>query len=298
MDTEVIQNIYNVVCDTPKGTPLTVEYMPDMLHNSNIDDSKPHVHTFYEILWFKEGEGTYTIDFQEYNVTPNTIFFISPGQVHHFDENRNYKGVVVKLCADFMREDGYNNLFLKYDIFNSYPTVPYRIDEQTAIFLDEVVQGFENERVLVNEFGYMDILVSLVKMFLIKVYRHGTHEGEPQLNELRPCHRLFIRFRQLVEKEFCHVHTVKDYADRLNVAVRTLNKCVNDCTGMAPLSYINNRIMIEAMRQVRYTSQMVKEIAFNLGFEDPSYFVKFFKRETGLLPTDFRSKEIYNNDME
>ena len=77
----------------------------------------------------------------------------------------------------------------------------------------------------------------------------------------------------------------------LNVAVRTLNKCVNECSGNSPLTLINNRIILEAKRMVRYTEMMIKEIALELGFDDPSYFVKFFKRQTGYLPSEFREAE-------
>ena len=88
------------------------------------------------------------------------------------------------------------------------------------------------------------------------------------------------------------MHTVQEYADRLNVAIRTLHKSVNECSGKTPLSLINDRIILEAMRMVRYTNLMIKEIAAELGFDDPSYFVKLFKRCTGHLPSDFRDMDI------
>ena len=105
---------------------------------------------------------------------------------------------------------------------------------------------------------------------------------------MKPAQALFLQFRKLVEKEYRKLHTVQEYAERLNVAVRTLNKCVNDCSKMSPLAFVNNRIVLEAKRMVRYSNMMFKEIALELGFEEPSYFVKFFKRQTGYLPSDFR----------
>ena len=105
---------------------------------------------------------------------------------------------------------------------------------------------------------------------------------------LKPSHRLFILFRRMVEKEYHHLHTVQEYADRLNVAVRTLNKSVNECSGKSPLAFINERIILEAKRMAKYTNMMIKEIAASLGYDDPSYFVKLFKRQTGFLPSEFR----------
>ena len=111
------------------------------------------------------------------------------------------------------------------------------------------------------------------------------------LDNLKPSHQLFVQFRRMVDKEFMRLHTVQEYADGLNVAVRTLNKCVNECSQKSPLAFINDRIILESKRMVRYTSLMIKEIAYKLGYDDPSYFVKFFKRQTGYLPSDFREME-------
>ena len=111
------------------------------------------------------------------------------------------------------------------------------------------------------------------------------------LDNLKPSHQLFVQFRRMVDQEFTRLHTVQEYADGLNVAVRTLNKCVNECSQKSPLAFINDRIILESKRMVRYTSLMIKEIAYKLGYDDPSYFVKFFKRQTGYLPSDFRAME-------
>lgn len=84
------------------------------------------------------------------------------------------------------------------------------------------------------------------------------------------------------------MHTVKEYANLLNVSAKTLTNCVYESSHSTPLSLINERIVLEAKRQLLHSSLKVKEIAFRLGFEDPSYFVKFFKRHVGCLPAEFR----------
>ncbi len=295
MNTDELHKIFNLVCDAPDGEVFKIEHLPDLLLNSSINDSTPHVHTFYEILWIQEGEGVHTLDFQKYDVKPNTLFLITPGQVHYFDNKRDYKGVTIKLCNDFLKEDRCDtSLYLKYDVFSTRQSAPFYIDDDTALQLQSIVDEMENEVKHEDEIGHMDILRSLTRMLLIKVYRHGKNATKPRLDSLKPAQRLFMHFRNMLETEFTHMHTVQEYADKLNVAVRTLNKAVKDNTGISPLAFINDRIMIEAKRQVRYTNQMVKEVAFNLGFEDPSYFVKFFKRQTGVLPSVFRAQNESN----
>ena len=102
--------------------------------------------------------------------------------------------------------------------------------------------------------------------------------------------RTFVRFRQMLEHHYRSMHTVKEYANHLNVSTKTLTNCVYESSRSTPLALINERIVLEAKRQLLHSSLKVKEIAFQLGFEDPSYFVKFFKRHTGCLPADFREQ--------
>lgn len=292
-----LNQIYHSVCNAPSGNGFRVEHMPELFGQSQIDDCMAHVHSFYEILWFQEGEGRHTVDFMEYEVRPGTIFFLSPGQIHHFDRQDGYKGVAIKMCTNMMKTEvagatGISQMFLKYSVFHAYDSTPYyRIDPQTAMMLHPLVDEMEAESMRHNEFGNADILKSLLTIFLAKTERYGSQEARQRLDTLRPSHQLFIQFRRMVEKEFCHLHTVQEYADRLNVAVRTLHKSVNECSGRTPLTLINDRIMLEARRMVRYTDMMIKEIAADLGYDDPSYFVKLFKRHTGHLPSDFRETD-------
>ena len=289
MNTDNIKSIYKAVCEAPSGSGCNIDYMPGFLYKGEIDDATPHVHTFYEILWFQEGTGRHFVDFQEYPVKPGTIFFLAPGQVHHFDGSSDYKGLAIKLCSDLLQDDSNTDAFVNYNVFNTFESAPYFIiDEKTARQLSVIVEEIEEELNLFRSFAHLDVLRSLLKLFLIKVYRYGQHEGESRLDDLKPSHKLYMQFRRLLEKQYTKMHSVQEYADALNVAVRTLNKSANECCGQSPLSIINDRIMLEAKRQVRYTNLMIKEIAFNLGYDDPSYFVKLFKRETGYLPSDFR----------
>lgn len=293
MTTEELNSTYTVVCNMSRGNGFKVERMPDLFAMSEIDDCMAHVHSFYEILWFQEGNGIHTVDFNDYEVTPGTIFFLSPGQVHHFDRKEGYKGVAIKMCTDLMKinasEGNSDRLFLKYNFFHTFDSTPYyKIDNKTAQMLMPLVEEMEKEAKLYDLPGNVDILKSLLCIFLVKIQRHGIHEAEKTLDMLKPSHRLFIQFRRMVEIEYPRLHTVQEYADRLNVAVRTLNKSVNECSGKSPLAFINERIILEAKRMTKYTNLMFKEIAASLGYDDPSYFVKLFKRQTGYLPSEFR----------
>ena len=144
MTAEELNNNYSTVCNMSRGNGFRVERMPDFFETSEVDDCMAHVHSFYEILWFQEGTGVHTVDFNDYEVKPGTIFFLAPGQVHHFDRKEGYKGVAIKMCTDMMKDNvsggNADSLFLKYNSFHTYDSTPYYIiDDKTARMLMPLV---------------------------------------------------------------------------------------------------------------------------------------------------------------
>ena len=103
MDTDKLYSNYHTVCAAPGGNGFRVEHMPDFLLHSEINDCSPHVHSFYEILWFQDGVGTHNVDFVDYEVKPNTIFFLNPGQTHNFDHNVDKEKGIQKRRNTYLR---------------------------------------------------------------------------------------------------------------------------------------------------------------------------------------------------
>lgn len=282
---------YDMVCDNPSGVGLELYFMPSFfIEKHGMETDKVHVHGFYEIIWFQEGSGIHYVDFNEYKVAPGTIFFISPGQVHSFDKRHDQKGVVLKICPELLNDEtSSNNLYLRYNVFNAFDHLPYtRISDRSAERLSSIVDMIKSEMVENSSIGHKDYLQSLIKMFIICVQRNSSLDESAILNPVRTSHKTFLAFRQLLEENYFHTHTVKDYAAMLNVTTKTLTQYVNECSSYSPLEMINNRITLEAKRLLRYSNLTVKEIAFRLGFQDPSYFVKFFKRMVKQSPVDYR----------
>lgn len=291
MTYEQIHQAYDTACDAPLGGSLHIQHMPHFLLTDPNDNNTGHVHTFYEIIWFHEDGGSHHVDFQDYPVRKNTFFFLAPGQVHHFDGQTLHKGTLIQFCTDFMRDErDSDDLLLKYDVFHA-PGAPccQVTDESVVEELRRLVELMETEIAHGESvFGHDEMLRLLVRQFMILCYRHGNRPDTLQLDTLRPSHRLFIRFRQMVERDFMKKHAVGEYADALCVSVRTLTSSVSECSHATPLSLINNRIALEAKRLLRHGNLMVKEVATRLGYDDVSYFAKFFKRTTGVLPTVYQ----------
>ncbi len=285
-------NSFKIGENSHSGLELELHFMPKFFHENGCGDMPPHVHEFYQIVWFRRGKGTHRIDFVDYPVKDNTIFFISPGQIHAFDGNEDYSGVIVLFNASFLvDEETSESVFLKYNVFNAYDSLPYyNVSEEEAERLMLLVNEMNREYSLTGAFAHKDYMQYLVRLFLIRVQRSGERQEIPKLYVSSVANRTFVRFRQLLEQNFHRAHTVKEYADMLNVSSRTLTKYVGQSAYRTPLQIINDRIILEAKRQLQHTSVSVKEIGYMLGFEDPSYFVKFFKRLTGMMPVEFRKK--------
>lgn len=251
-----------------------------------------HIHSFYQIIWFRKGTGVHYVDFKEYPVADNTMFFISPGQIHYFETGRQVEGVVIHFNESFLSDEGSSeNVFLKYNVFNAFDASPYYlIRRENAGKLALLVNEMEEETRNEGLFAHSDLLKYLIKMLLIYVQRTGERGHGLPLCINNAANRTFVRFRQSLEHHYRSMHTVKEYAAHLNVSTKTLTNCVYESSHSTPLALINDRIVLEAKRQLLHSSLKVKEIAFQLGFEDPSYFIKFFKRYVGCLPAEFREQ--------
>ncbi len=281
---------YSMQENVHSGLELELHFMPKFFHENGCGSMPPHIHEFYQIIWFRRGKGTHRVDFVDYPVTDNTIFFVAPGQIHAFDGLENYEGVIILFNACFLTdEETSESIFLKYDVFSAYDSLPYcRVSNEEAERLMVLVNEMNREYSLTGAFAHKDYMQYLVRLFLVRVQRSGERKEVPKLYVSNIANRTFVRFRQLLEQNFRQVHTVQEYADRLNVSARTLTKYVSQSAHCSPLQIINDRIVLEAKRQLQHTSLNIKEIGYGLGFEDPSYFVKFFRRLTGMMPSEFR----------
>lgn len=283
---------YDMVCEAPAGGGVEIVPMPHFFTSKPvIETQQSHVHNFYEIIWFTEGEGVHTVDFREYPVRPGTLFFVAPGQVHSFGEHyEGQRGYVLKVCADLMGESCGEALdILRYRLFD-VDTVPYRrIDEAAAERLERIVAQLSEENALGLAVGHKDYLRALVRMLVISIERACEDCTGAFAPRTTTAQATFLAFRRLLDKEHRRLHSVKEYAAELGVSTKTLTNHIAECSPHSPLEIINARLVLEGKRMLRYSNLMVKEIAFDLGFDDPSYFVKFFKRQTGQLPADFRN---------
>jgi len=137
-----------------------------------------------------------------------------------------------------------------------------------------------------NEFGNSSILSNLLKSLLLVVEREirkessNTKENTPALTHLK--------FRNLLESNFKKGWSVAEYANELSISTKTLNSIIKKETGITVSHMIQDRILLEAKRQLTHTSLLINEIGYDLGFQDPYYFIKYFKKHLKCSAKEFR----------
>ena len=281
---------YHLHKDQPEKRQFEVFSLKEYIATNFEHSSKPHLHSFYQIIWFAKGKGNHFVDFKKYEVRPNTIFFINKSQVHYFDNSKNYDGVLLHFNESFLvQHENDIDIFLKYNIFNNQHHQPFcSISKQTAYLLNTIILQIKAELNKQNPFGHRELLRHFLKAFLIQIERQKRDNNDTQLITTNEKHIQFLRFIELVELNYKKGFSVSEYATLLNVSTKTLTDLTNKIVFKTPSSLIHERVILEAQRLLSHSSLNVNQIGYQLGFDDPSYFVKYFKKHTNSSPTDFR----------
>lgn len=281
--------IYSIDTFSKKPNQETVYHVEIFNKDRNFNVSYPHRHDdFYELLFITEGTGTYTIDLQEYAIKPNTIFFLSPGQIHEIEFSEDIQGFIFLFSSTFYlsnKTDPYK-LFefpffysLQYNNPPLYLSEKDSIGELTLLFKKTLVEVQSNA---IDSEEAIHALLDLILIYCKRLY------PQPAGIKLKKGHILIKRFKQLIEEKCTENIGVKEYAEMLQVSANHLSETVKEYTGRTSTDFINDRMILEIKRLLTHTELTVQEIAFQLNFSDQSYFSKYFKKTCGLTPSAFR----------
>lgn len=247
----------------------------------------PHRHSFFQIVYVSKGTGIHYVDFQEWKIGDGTIFFLCPGQVHDLRfTSDNPEGVMINF-----REEFFNEFLSQKDFINSLPVFSKsgkygfrKVDScksELESTIAKILKAIEYDSLYKKTF-IQTLVLEIILMIAIK-----TKDENPE-NEVIRDNYLLVKFEKLLEKHFMEAHHPKFYADHLAITPNYLNSVCKSVTGKTAGELIRNRIMLEAKRFLVNSEYTVSQIAYDLYFEDNSYFTKFFKSNSGLTPVEFR----------
>jgi AraC family transcriptional regulator, transcriptional activator of pobA len=269
--------------------PFVIKTMEEIdLALGGIADN-PHRHNYYTIIWPVNASGKHFIDFREYQIQNDHIFFVSPGQVHQVITDPDPSGYVILFSSEFLDKNSIRRDFISdLRLFrNSDETPPLPVSPGMAanlkIFAEQMLQAFQNPNDM-----YLETIGAYLKLFLIECNGHCSLMPNTDTQTVEVGKTLIKNFKETVDQHYNHWHQVKDYAGALYITPNYLNEVIKTSMGISAKEYIQNRIILEAKRSAVYTEKSSKEIGFELGFEDPSHFSKFFKRNTGQSFLEFK----------
>ena len=253
----------------------------------------PHRHSFYHLVMFTDGDGSHTIDFENFDVKAGQIYFMVPGQVHSWQFEGEVDGYIINFSTSFMQAFLLNHSYLdNFSFLNGKPK-----DEVINLSGDQIpviTQLFENIIAEVKKPGQLGsdmVRVLMLQIFILIQRTQGSYEntGRPTYNQT-----LIKNFQKLIEQHYIDVKLPKDYAELLYITPNHLNAVCKDVLGKPAGEIIRDRTLLEAKRFLTNPALTISQIALNLNFSDNSYFTKFFKKAEGITPEEFRKKTLNN----
>jgi len=242
---------------------------------------QPHKHDFFIVMLFEKGSGVHSIDFVDYRISNCQVHLLFPGQVHSWDIKPATRGYQLMSDRDLFETISPDFRF-PVSFYQKHPVLKLtaRNFRQILYEFEAISQELKEPQPLPQLLrSRLQVIASLVSRETEKIY---------QGDELLHSNALVSGYLQLIEQYYKEQRSVSFYADKLYITANYLNILCQKNMQVSATHLIQERIVLEAKRLLRISDLSVKEIAFELGFEDHAYFSNFFRAQTGTTPSGFR----------
>ncbi|MBW5422796.1 helix-turn-helix domain-containing protein [Streptomyces sp. BG9H] len=249
----------------------------------------PHRHTFHEIVHVTGGTGRHVVDLTGFALRPPNLCFIAPGQVHHWEGVTGLEGHVILFTDDFLLDHPGDRDLLRGLAERSWLELADEAAERTARLVAELDGEYRT-----GAEGFSGVLRALLHILVVRAARLPARQPAALPPPSRPgsVAAEFVALlgtpEGLLGSPAGAPHSVRTCAEHLGVSVSYLSEAVKASTGRTPGELIRQARVHEAKRLLLRTQLSVRQIAARVGFGDPAYFCRFFRRETGASPGDFR----------
>jgi len=245
---------------------------------------------YYSLIWVMEGTGKLKTNFSEYSFEENSLFAFSPYQPFMFSSNL-IKGIAIYFHSDFFCIHKHQTeITCNGVLFNNIYQRPF-------IVVDEILQETLHKSVLEIKkemqnpgLDQYELLISYMKIFLIAASRSKMQQ-QPETGSTKKGNKepvVLQNLKEAIEKDFKSKHTPGDYAIMLNISSNALARITKSYFNKTLTNLITERIIIEAKRELYLTNKSIKEVAYELGYDDEYYFSRFFKKNAHISPQVYR----------
>lgn len=246
--------------------------------------AQPHRDDHYMFIIQLAGSLTWELDFISIKLKNTCISYVVPGQVHQYIDAKNCEGWMIFVEPDLVPKQ-YREIF---DTFlNSRQIVPIQKDDQLFTLTASLEKMLADKNAPLIAGVVSSFIHTICGLIASKIL--SSQNLQSGINSSK--YTLANRFKQLVKKKFKECKQVKEYAALLNITPLYLNEVMNEITGFPASYWIQQEILLEARRLLYYSTLDIKEVAYELGYEDHAYFSRFFKKNAGLTASDFRNKK-------
>ncbi|MEO0469110.1 MAG: helix-turn-helix transcriptional regulator [Bacteroidota bacterium] len=253
----------------------------------------PHRHDYFVLMYVEKGKGTHHIDFQHYPLADHTVYFISPEQIHHLIASSPPSGEVMLFTHDFLqRYSIVPKVLFDLDLFfNCDDAPPLSIPGGQQEKLLSILRSVQTEY-QAGQIHHLDIIGALLKQFLLICQRIKQSTQQTHLFRNSRKAEIVRSFKKDIETHFKSLHKVQEYADKQHLSSAYLNEVIKSESGISAKDMIQNRILREAKRLALYSDMSMKEIAWEIGFDDNAHFSKAFKKHQGETFSSFREQHL------
>lgn len=262
---------------------------------NNCDPMKQieHSHGYFQIIWVKKGQGQYTINFENKEITDNSLLFIAPDIYHCIDLYGEMDIVNITFSTSFLEYlCPKMETLVKYDLFSMYDaSTMVTVNCQVANKINRILEAMlEEQECRTYPISKILRIGSLFTLFIIEIKRQLM----APMNIKKPsfAYSMTLNFRKALKENVCNTHHVKDYADLLGISQASLYRYVTATLGVSPLEVIHEELVTRAKQLLMTSTLTIKEIAEELGICDAMHFAKIFKNVTGESPDSFRNSAI------
>jgi AraC family transcriptional activator of pobA len=274
-----------------EGLPIEIEIISiaDTLSKHRVNIVSPHRDNYYNIFFYQKGTANHVIDFNPIKVQPNSLLFVNKNRVQMLDPNGGYDGKFLLFTESFFDKYPDDIKYLRNNIlFNDLleePVLNVKKDSPIISTFNEI----EEELSRPNDALQYEVLHNLLHNLLLLAERERRKTG---FNEIRKGEEYdyTILFKNLLEDNFKEIKSVARYVTMMSVSEKKLNKSTNMVLGKSPKQIIDERLILEAKRLLAHTTNSIKEVGFDLGFEEPTNFIKYFRKHVGKTPIEFRGQ--------